>query len=260
MELLRYFGQYSKMKLARGMQYRSDFFMGILISFTYSILAPIFQYLIITQSKGYPRWNWKQAILLQGVILLWLGIRDLLFGEVRGYVEAMVKGGEFDRLLLKPYPAIGVILSSGFYYQALGSIIAGLIVIQIALKQLMLTVSWWKVGVFAGFFMGGILLYMTITILYCVLIIMMTYMGRLGEIVDKLLQFSQNPIDILPSAARIISTTILPIAVWIYFPAETLLNRLDIKSFFSLGVCIILFLAGIKIWNVSVKKYTSAGG
>jgi ABC-2 type transport system permease protein len=259
-ELLRYFGKYSKMKLARGMQYRSDFLLGILISFTYSILGPIFQYLIITQCRGYPRWNLKQIILLEGVILLWLGLKDLLFGEVRAYVEAMVKGGEFDRLLLKPYPAIGVILSSGFYYPAFGSIIAGLIVIFISLEQLALAVSWWQILIFIGFFLGGMLLYMAITIFYCILVIMMTYMGRLGEVLDRLLNFSYHPVEILPAAVRIITTMLIPLAVWAYYPAETLLNRLEMKSFVSLGVCVILFWAGIKMWNRSVGKYTSAGG
>jgi hypothetical protein len=45
------------------------------------------------------------------MILLWLGVRNLLFREVRGQVETMVKGGEFDRLLLKSYPAMGTISS-----------------------------------------------------------------------------------------------------------------------------------------------------
>lgn len=248
------------MKLERGMQYRSDFFMGILIAFTFSILAPIFQYLIFSQCRGYPRWNLNQVMVLQGVTLLWLGVKDLLFGEVRAAVEAMVKGGEFDRLLLKPYPAIGIILAGGFYYQALGSIIAGFIVCGISLNRLGLVLSWWQAGVFAVFFGGGILLYMTITILYCALAIRLTSMGRLGEILDKLLQFSQFPQEILPQAARLITLTFLPVAVWIYFPTETLLNRLDIKAFISLAVCIALFWAGISIWNFNVKKYTSAGG
>ncbi len=242
------------------MQYKTDFFMGIFLSMSFSSLGPLFQYLIFSQTRGYPRWNLKQIILFQGVVLLWLGIKDLLFGEIRGYVESMVKGGNFDRLLLKPYPPLGVILTSGFYYHAFGTIIAGAVIIAVSLQQLGLVLSWWQPLLFVGFFACGILLHMTITILYCIMIIRLTHMGRLGEIIDKLLQFSQYPLDILSPVLRMALMVFLPIAIWIYFPTEILLDRLEVNAFMGVAVALALFFASLFLWKRSLKRYTSAGG
>jgi ABC-2 type transport system permease protein len=259
-KLTRYFFLYSKLKLARGMQYRSDFIWGFLISLCSSSLSAFFVYLIFAHVKGYPRWNAKQIILFQGVILLWLGIKDLLFGEVRPYIERMVKEGEFDRLLTKPYSPIGIILCSGFSFQNMGSILAGFIVIHSALKQLGLSINPAQLLLFVGFLICGIVLYMAITVIYSLVTIMVVYMGRLGEVIDKLLQFSQYPIELFPQGIRMIFMIIFPVSVWICFPAEILLNRLDLKLSVSMLVCLVIFFFSIKLWEICLKRYTSAGG
>ena len=242
------------------MQYKADFFIGIFLAMTFSSLGPVFQYLIFSQTRGYPRWNLPQIILFQGVMLVWLGLKDLLFGDIRLTVEAMVKGGNFDRLLLKPYSAIGVILAGGFYFQGAGTIIAGGTIVVVAALRLGLTLSWWQPLALAAFLAAGLLLHMAITVLYCITVIMITHMGRLGEILDKLLAFSQFPIDILNPVFRMIITVGIPIAVWIYFPTETLLNRVEPIAMVSVASAGILLWASLLLWKVALKKYTSAGG
>jgi ABC-2 type transport system permease protein len=258
--LLRYFILNSKLRMAQAMQYKVDFFLGVFISLSFSCLGAVFQYLIFTQTRGYPRWNLEQIILLQGVMLFWTGIKDLLFAEVRGYVEVMVRDGNFDRLLLKPYSPIGVILASGFYHQALGTILGGLAIMAFAAIRLELAPTPWQVLLFLGFIFCGIILHMAVTVLYCVTAIMLVQMGRLGEILDKLLAFSQYPIDILPAAVRLTMYVVVPIAVWIYFPTEVLLGRLEPIAFLGMGTCFILFLVSLRLWSLGLTRYTSAGG
>lgn len=258
--LLRLFYFNSKFKVLKGMQYRFDFFLGLLVSMGMSSLGPIFQYLIFTKMKGYPGWNLNQIILFQGVMLLWLGIKDLLFGEIRGNMEAMIKGGGFDRLLLKPYSTLGIILTGGFYYQGIGSVIAGLVVTVISTKRLALSLSLWQIGMTAGFFLIGILLYLSVTIIYCSVVILIVHMGRLGQILDRLLEFSQYPIEVFAPWVRMIAVILFPVALWIYFPTQMLLSRINSKVFASIASCILVFLISIKFWELSIKKYTSAGG
>ncbi|HEX3029465.1 MAG TPA: ABC-2 family transporter protein [Clostridia bacterium] len=259
-DFIKIFKLNSKLKIARGMQYRADFFIGLFVSLGLSSLGPIFQYLIFSNCNGYPNWNLKQIILFQGVMLLWFGIKDMFFGEVRGTVEAMIRGGDFDRLLLKPYPPIGIILTSGFYFQGLGSIIGGLTIITYSIQSMSLDVSIIQIGLFITFIIAGIILYMAVTVIYCTIAITIVYMGRLGEIIDRLLQFSQYPLEIFFPVVRIVFITFFPVAVWIYFPTQALLNRVGVSAITSLFSCLILFYASILIWNKCLKKYKSVGG
>ena len=89
-KLVKYFFLYSKSKISQAMQYRLDFLLGFFIAIFASSLAPICQYLIFVQMKGYPNWNLYQIILFQGVMLLWFGVKEILFADVKPYVESLI--------------------------------------------------------------------------------------------------------------------------------------------------------------------------
>ncbi|NLW46102.1 MAG: hypothetical protein GXY86_02005 [Firmicutes bacterium] len=259
-DLLRLFYLNSKMKVLRGIQYRFDFFLGLFVAMGLSSLGPIIHYLIFIKMKGYPGWNLNQIILFQGMMLLWLGIKDLLFGEIRENMEALIKGGGFDRLLLKPYPVLGIIMVDGFYYQGVGAVIAGLVVIMISIKRLALIISLWQIGAVVGLFCCGILLYMAVTIIYCSIAIIIVHMGRLSQIFDRLLEFSRYPVEVFAPWVRLIAVVMIPVALWGYFPAQTMLNRLNAAVFISIFSCLLIFILSIKLWQFCLKRYTSAGG
>jgi ABC-2 type transport system permease protein len=260
-EIIRLYIFNSKIKLARGIQYKFDFFLGIFVAFGLSGLGPIFQILIFTKTRGYPTWNLNQIILFQGVLLIWLGIKDVLFGEVRTNAEAVIRSGEFDMILLKPYPSIWVIISRGFYYHAFGTLIVGIIIVLISIKTMALQIKTWQIIFLLCLFVAGIILYLAITIAYCSITLFLVYMSRLGEIIDKFFYFSNFPIEIFSPILRITFLIILPISIWAYLPTQVLLNRINILiSMASMFVCIILFILSLIIWNHFQKKYTSAGG
>lgn len=259
-DLLKLFYLNSKLKVLRGLQYRFDFLFGLFVAIGISSLGPILEYLFFLKMRGFPGWNLNQIILFQSTLLLWLGIKDICFGELRGNLETMIKGGGFDRLLLKPYPPIGIILVSGFYYQGFGTVIAGLVITSIALKRLGIIISLWQIGLFIILLMAGLLLYMTVLVFYCVIAIHLVHMGRLGEIIERILHFSQYPVDIYPQVIRLFALVVFPVAIWVYLPAQTLLNRIDIMVVWSLVGCVLLFLLSIKVWDLALKQYTSAGG
>jgi ABC-2 type transport system permease protein len=242
------------------MEFRFDFLLGLFVSLTLSAIGPVVQYLIFSKTNGYPGWNINQIILFQGVLLLWLGIKDTAFGDVRNLVQNLVRKGEFDRLLLKPYPSIGILLTSGFYYYGIGSVIAGIIVIIYAMHKLQLMISFEQLGLLILFLISGLLLYMAILVFYCTMVIMFVFTFRLGEIIDKIFRFAEFPLEIFPNMTRIIFITILPFAVWIYFPTQILLGRLELKGLIAVAFSLLLFWSSINIWNFSLKKYTSAGG
>jgi ABC-2 type transport system permease protein len=258
--LIRLFFFQCKLRLARSIEFRFDFLLGVLVSLTLSAIGPLVQYLIFNKTNGYPGWDIDQIILFQGVLLLWLGIKDTAFGDLRNLVQNMIRRGEFDRLLLKPYPSIGIILTSGFYYYGIGTIVAGIVVMIYAIHKLQLMLTVGQLGLFVLFLISGLLLYMAVTVFYCTMVVMFVFTFRLGEIIDKILKFAEFPVEIFPSMTRIVFITILPFAVWIYFPTQILLGRLELKAAITVAFSLMLFWLSIKGWDLSLKKYTSAGG
>ncbi|WEK54430.1 MAG: ABC-2 family transporter protein [Candidatus Cohnella colombiensis] len=258
--LFRLFGWHMKLSVSRAMIYRFDFLTGLFISILVSGIAPLVQYLIFTQTRGYPGWTLGQILLFQGLLLLWFGIRDLLFGDLRGMVMNMVRKGEFDRLLLKPYPPIGVLLCSGFQLNGIGSCIAGIGVSIVAFRQLHLSIDFVTIALFLIAIVAGVILFMAVTVFYCAIVVLIVQMGRMSEMFDRITDFGNYPSNIYPAILQTAMVTFLPFAIWTYYPAQILLHRVDSRLVIAAVSCVLIFWLSIKVWNRSLRNYTSAGG
>jgi len=258
--LLRLYVWHMKLSVSRAMMYRFDFITGLLISIAVSGIGPFVQYLYFTHTRGYPGWTLDQVLLFQGLLLLWFGLRDLLFGDLRGTVMNMVWKGEFDRLLLKPYPPIGVLLCSGFQLNGIGSCIAGVSLSVLAYTRLHLDFDIWSAPLLLVMLVSGVVLFMGITIIYCAIVIMLVQMGRIGEMLDMVTNFGNYPINIYPALLQMAMVTFLPFAVWTYYPAQILLHRADGDLWLAAACCFAVFGLSLVVWNRCLRKYTSAGG
>ena len=246
--------------ISRSMAYRFNFIAGTLISLLSSGVAPIVQYLIFTTTNGYPGWTVKQLILFQGVMLLWGGLRSMLFGRVFTEAMSLVRNGDFDRLLVKPYPPIGVLLSSGFQLNGIGPTLGGVVIIILAANALDAPMYWWTLPLFLAMLVFGILLLVSLLILLCSVVIMLVQMGRMGDLFQKITSFADYPMNIYPKSLKQFFSIFLPFALWINFPAEVLLARLDMMMVWGAIASVVLLYLSNWVWNLCLSKYSSAGG
>ena len=114
MALVRLFTWNSAIVISRDMQYRFNFITGTVITVLFSLMGPLFQYLLFTKTKGFPSWTVNQVILFQEVLLLTIGLRTTLFGGAKGKFIGLVRNGDFDRLLLRPFSPVGYLLATSF--------------------------------------------------------------------------------------------------------------------------------------------------
>ncbi len=249
-----------KVGIARNMEYRFDFVLGTVIGLAFSSAGPILQYLIFTQTKGFPGWNLEQIILFQGILLFISGIRGLIFGGLPYFVNSIVWQGDFDRLLLKPYPPIGIILVSGFSLNNFGPLLSGAAIMVYSIVKMDLYIGFVQVAVFLLAIVFGIILYMGFEVFYSSIVIMIVQIGRLDELMYQFSRFGEFPVNIFPKTFQTILITVVPFAVWVNIPANALLNRLDYTIFITFVFCVLFFYVSLKIWNRCIKKYSSAGG
>jgi ABC-2 type transport system permease protein len=249
-----------KIKLARAMEFRADFISGIFISLVFSGMAPLFQFFIYSKTNGYPGWNLEQIILFQAVFLLWSGISDMLFGNVRTLVETTMHFGLLDRLLVLPYSSIGIILTRGFNYKGIGTTIAGIIALVFAIVHLPGIFLWWYILQFLFFFIMGMVLSISLLIIFCTIALRIINVMKLKDLMDRVMFFGSFPAEIYSGLIRFMYLTAIPIGIWIYYPAQALLGRLNIYAIYGSLICMALFFMSKKMWNHQVKKYISAGG
>lgn len=250
----------SRIKLQSVMQYRFDFIAGIFISLFASCVGPLFQYFIFTQTKGYPGWNVRQIVLFQGILLTYVGIRDMIYAGVRGQMMGIVRKGDFDRYLLKPFQPIVLILAGGFSLNSIGTLLMGLTIMVYSISVMGLSISILQIILFFLCLMGGLIFYSSFVVLNCAILIMTVNSGRIWDVFDSILKFAEYPAEIFPKATRVAFMTVVPFMVIAYFPTQVLLDRIDVKLFYALAVSVVFLLASLGIWNKCLKRYTSAGG
>jgi len=260
MKTIRLFIWNAKIRIQRNMAYRADFFVGIIVSLAEASLGPLFQLLLFTNTKGYPGWSIDQVLLLQGLVLMFLGIRGLLFGAIGSRVANMVWSGGFDRLLSLPYKPLRSIMASGFDLNRIGVLLVGLALTFYAGVRLHLQVGPVQVLFVLFGFSCGIVLYLAFMIFYCTMMVMVTKIGRIEEVIDTLFNFISYPAEIFTNSLRIVLMTVLPFMLVAYFPAQKLLSRAAITVIPGMLVCLGLYVLSHLFWNHKLKNYTSAGG
>jgi len=258
--LLKLFIFDCSLKLARAMEFRADFISSFIASFILSFMGPLFQFFIYSKTNGYPGWTFSQIMLFQAIMLLYSGITETLLGNVRYVMESIVQYGLLDRYLLLPCSSIGYILTKGFNFRTFGVIIAGIVSLVFSIIHFGLVITWIQIIVFTLFIILGVFLMIAFNIFYCSIALRIVYVVRLKEILDRICFFAGFPAEIYSGFVRFIYLTILPLGIWIYYPAQTLLGRLNSYSIYGSISAIILFFVSIKVWNIQIKKYTSSGG
>ena len=263
MELIKFFRIYvwnSKLNIARGMEYRFDFLVGVAVNLLFTGAGPIFQYLVFEQIGGFPGWSMEEILLFQGILLLVLGIRGTFLGGYPDYVQMMVRKGELDTLLLRPFSSLGTILSRGFFLENIGSALAGGVLAAWGVKSCGADITLGRGLGFIAAVICGLLFFLSIDILYSCLVVFLIHIGRLKEIFDNLAKFGQYPSEMFSRGMGAVLHTVLPMALWVNVPCGILLE--GVQAYMLIGVAFVaLWLAGsIRLWNLCMRRYTSAGG
>jgi ABC-2 type transport system permease protein len=258
--LLTLYRHNMKNGIAQAMQFRADFAVGVFSSLLYSLLSVIIQFLVYRLTNGFPGWPIEQMIVFQGMFILWTGMRETLFGGVRELMVEIMWRGELDQMLLKPFHSGAYLLASGFDFSKIGSIAAGAAVIVIGFPATGATLTVWGLAVFTACLAAGLLLYMAFLLFFCALTIVIINSNRFIELMERLFNFAEYPSEIYPRVARLAFDVGVPFAVFIGFPARALLGRLDWVMAGAAGMSVVIFAAGLLVWRLVIRRYTSAGG
>lgn len=249
-----------KLNIAKSMAYRLDFFIGLFVNVLIACAGPIFQYLLFSQVNGYPGWTIQQIILFQGMMLVVLGLKSLLFGNVAGYVQNLIYQGSLDQLLLRPYSSIGMILANGFSLDGIGTVAAGCVISVVAMRNLHLLPAWyiWIMALIA--IAVGLLLFVACDIFLASVMICLINIGRLNELFFTIAKFGQYPLEVYPKGMQLLFISVMPFAVWVNIPCKILLHGLQTYMLLPILSVVVVFEASLYCWNRCLKHYTSAGG
>jgi ABC-2 type transport system permease protein len=249
-----------QIKLKRALAFRRNFWLRSSIALFHSFIFSTFQLLLYAGVHGYPGWSPEQMLLFQATLILWTGSVDLLFGGLAELIDVEVVYGNFDRFFLWPRSTLVSLLSRGTNIYALGTVLAGLVGSVALLLRLGPGLSVAGLLLCALFFVSGVWFYAALLVVYSGLTLFLVKMARLREVLERIVFFGSFPSDAYFGPGKSAVLTVLPIALWAYWPTQALLGRARLLACESLALAAVCSIAAVAFWRRQECAYTSAGG
>jgi ABC-2 type transport system permease protein len=237
---------------------------------TYFLLTAL-EYMVIFLYFGkFPTllgWHVGEVALLGAVVSFAFGIAELCGGGIDN-LSAIVRLGEFDRVLLRPIGALAQVASSEFRLRRVGRLTQGVFLFLFAL-HLLPALDWTPARMLALMFgiVSGALVFIAVMLLGATLCFwtveateltnLLTYGGR---------EAMSWPLAVYNQTFQRFFLFVVPLATGLYIPICYILNRP--LPFHLPGVTVVLcppvallFAAiAMSLWQLGIRHYQSAGG
>lgn len=253
-------------RIKSDMFYPVSFLMTVLSTFMASFIDVIGLYLIFLRFRMIDGWKLAEIALLYGLLHMGFSIVEM-FARGLDMLSALIRRGEFDRLLVRPRYILVQVLGSDFKLSNIGKFLQGLIPFIYALTVIK-PFTIWQISLM-------LLAILNITVLYFALLLMQAslsfYTVEGLEVMNAFtyggLQMGHYPLTIYEKWFARFFTYIIPIALSVYFPVLVVLGKTsDIyyktaPMLITAGPLIMglfLFIA-FRIFNRSIRHYTSTG-
>lgn len=248
-----------KASLKETLIYRLDCIVGMVSQIFSQLVEIIFIWVVFQNTDSLAGWDFRQILLLYGVVLLSIGISDFCFDSLYDIGPKYIRNGEFDKILLRPVHPLISIIGSSREFTSLGYFILGLFLTITMLVKLMIPVTVILIIKIVFFSIVGALIIGAINTISSIASFW-TY--RSNEVIwsfYRIYTFAQYPIDIYNKFVKFLITAVLPFAFVGYYPAMNYLGMDSKMVYLAPIIMILLWIIAINVWNLALSKYRSTG-
>lgn len=244
------------------MQYKLDFFATTMMFGLLMVVDFLTVAVILHRYGSVGGWDLYEVALLAGVTATANGFHRTFAAELNGFERYLVNG-DFDSLLIRPWPTLASLLARNFDLGRAGAILQGYLVVGFGLQAVMAkgAPAWLPLYVLflplAGF---GIIV--AINTAVAAVGFWVTRVDDLNVFVLHAPQTAASyPMTIYPQWLRSIFTSLLPVAAAGYIPLHYALGKGG--SPFALLVPVLAsagaVFVGLRLWHFGERHYQSTG-
>ena len=257
---LSVYKQAIKNNIAQILAYRMDFALNSVIRLLSDILLPLVTIIVYTSGFSFPGWSFHEALLIQAVFMMSMGIARTFFFGLIDTVMWMIREGTFDLVLIKPRGIILTSMAMSFDITNIHAFIAGASFFVYSAANLPMSITTADILSFIFLFAAGMVVIVGCSLFMAAAAFKWVGNGRIYEIFDSLISFGKYPASIYPKWLINLIFYLIPVAMIGFFPAAALLGELGAEAYISAIPCALFLLGGIATFKHMASKYTSAGG
>jgi len=238
--------------------YKTDIFVRAIRTILVIGIQILLLNVLFGKNELYVGWSKSEAYLVIGIwnLLNYLGWS--FFSTNLLYLESKVIDGKFDYILLKPISSDWYASFSDFFITNFVTALSGLILIIYYV-----VVEWSNISLL-NIFIGFIAICVALLIWYAIYLFFASFTisnprNGILSIAKELLGLTKYPIDVFGESMKIVFYTVIPIAFLTTLPANIIIGKSSYRNvLIGFGIGLILLVISKLVWNMNVKKYSSA--
>lgn len=242
------------------LEYRKAFIISVIGSFFVTFLLTLSVYFLFEEFNQIGDWSFFEVAFLFGMVYFTFSMSEMFFRGLDHFAN-IVKSGEFDRILIRPQNALIQSMCMEFDFSKIGRIAQSILVMIIAIANINIEWTMYKIIVFILMNIGCIAIFFGIFVLkaaFCFWTVDgLEFMNILSEGGKKVAQY---PIDIYAKWFRIFFTFIVPFGLVNYYPVLYLFGK-DSNWFYGIVpiFAFVFLIPCLLIWKKGIKHYESTG-
>ncbi len=259
-ENIKLYIKYASVCTQSVMEYKLSFLLMVIARFMIAfgeLIAMQFLFSGFTQIKGY---TYGDVLLCFSVVQMSFTFAEL-FGSGFKSFSGMVRGGAFDRMMLRPCSLVLQVMGTSFAVGRVGPLFTAFVTLALGIRHSQITWSIMTVWTMAAMIIGGMLLFIGLFMIeasFCFFSIQDTSLINVLTYGAK--YHGKYPIDIYGKGILRFCTYVIPYTLIQYYPLQFLLGKTDnwYLAFCPLGLIGFLLICYF-IWRFGVKHYKSCG-
>jgi ABC-2 type transport system permease protein len=263
----RLYGRLQLLHVRAFLEYEADFWVGILAMFLRHGSGLAFIWVLFESVNQVGGWSKWEMIFLYALLIIPRGTVELIAnGQYR--LGDLVHGGEFDRLLLRPFSPVLQVLSYTSAIHGLGSMLLGCVMLVTASANLHMAWDLPRLLLLIATLAGSVVLMVSVSLATnCISFWVPGASGAFPNFVNNLMELAKFPLTIYGMLVQSFLTLLLPFAFISYYPTVALLGRsADAGAVFPPWLSYVSPLAGplvallvSRIWRTGMARYQGAG-
>lgn len=265
MPAFKLYFHFVKVRIKSQMEYRFSFLMELFTNLWINLVDLLVIALLFARFHNLQQWGLWEVVFLYGIVNISFALAQVIS---RGFEDfpALVVGGQFDNMLLRPLGTFYQVFTSQFQLRRIGRLIQALVVFCIASIQLEVNWTLGSVLFLGATLVGGVCVFIGLNVIGATtcfwtvqsveIINIFTYGGK---------EASSYPISIYRYWFRNFFTFVVPIAFVNYFPSLVLLEKVDSNgapiflSYIAPTIGPFFLMLAFVFWNFGVRHYQSTG-
>jgi ABC-2 type transport system permease protein len=209
------------------MQYRFNFLIEMGFGLLWQSLGYVFILVVLGKFDAIGGWSLSEVTLLYSIRLAGHALWAVSFSRIL-FIDYLVQQGEYDRILLRPLPAMLQLMFGSFRVAVLGDVLGSIVLLSIAINTVEIDWTLTKAAFLVAAIIGSGAIDGAFQLGPGALTFRFLDTASLrGNFEYLFTQFGAYPLSILERKARFALTFIVPMAFIAWIPGAVLLDRTD---------------------------------